>query len=527
MKRLRSISQVVVRMAVIVSASWLLSHAQAQHRRSNVTSSVPRVWDDEAIASLEVPLADPVGSPKHISADYYYRIPVRPIYKSYPVYAPGHEPPNYMEWLKQQPPEVLWGESAHKPDLSSKADWIAAGRIVFNAPIYYTTHRIAGMDDVRNPKWYQTAGVPVDKNGTVPFVRYVIRKKGEVELGDFACGFCHTRVMPDGNVLEGAQGNFPFEKSKAWYFGKRLANPDDAGKAEADLRHLDHSLYAAPWQKPDPTAPIDNLTIEQLIAAHGAMPAEVTARHRSSLFYPLQIPDLIGVKDRRYLDHTGLQQQRSIADLMRYAALNQGADDLASYDGFVPADFRYSTKRPQPDDPIAVGGRYSDDQLFALATYLYSLEPPPNPNKFDALADRGKKIFVSEGCGSCHTPPLYTNNKLTPAEGFRVPPDARKQLDIAPFSVGTDPNMTLKTRRGTGYYKVPSLKGVWYRSMFGHSGWCASLEDWFDPKRVEDNYQPTGFKPHGVQSYPVKGHTFGLDLSEEDRHALIAFLKTL
>jgi hypothetical protein len=55
--------------------------------------------------------------------------------------------------------------------------------------------------------------------------------------------------------------------------------------------------------------------------------------------------------------------------------------------------------------------------------------------------------------------------------------------------------MTLKTRRGTGYYKVPSLKGVWYRSMFGHSGWCASLEDWFDPKRLQDDYEPTGFKP--------------------------------
>jgi hypothetical protein len=87
--------------------------------------------------------------------------------------------------------------------------------------------------------------------------------------------------------------------------------------------------------------------------------------------------------------------------------------------------------------------------------------------------------------------------------------------------------MTLKTRRGTGYYKVPSLKGVWYRSMFGHSGWCASLEDWFDPKRLNEDYMPTGFKPYGAQSYSVKGHPFGLGLSEEDRQALIAFLKTL
>jgi hypothetical protein len=129
--------------------------------------------------------------------------------------------------------------------------------------------------------------------------------------------------MPDGRVLEGAQENFPLEKSKAWYFGRRLANPNDARKLDADLRRLDHSLFAAPRQNPNPSVPIDNMTTDQLIAAE-AMPAEITARHRSSLFYPLQIPDLIGVKDRRYLDHTGLQKHRSIADLMRYAALNQG-----------------------------------------------------------------------------------------------------------------------------------------------------------------------------------------------------------
>jgi hypothetical protein len=38
---------------------------------------------------------------------------------------------------------------------------------------------------------------------------------------------------------------------------------------------------------------------------------------------------------------------------------------------------------------------------------------------------------------------------------------------------------------------------------------------------------PTGFKPYGAKTFAVKGHPFGLDLSVEDRKALIAFLKTL
>jgi len=53
-------------------------------------------------------------------------------------------------------------------------------------------------------------------------------------------------------------------------------------------------------------------------------------------------------------------------------------------------------------------------------------------------------------------------------------------------SVGTDPDLSLKTRRGTGYYKAPSLKGVWYRGPFEHNGSVLTLEDWFDPRRLRD-----------------------------------------
>jgi Zn-dependent membrane protease YugP len=55
----------------------------------------------------------------------------------------------------------------------------------------------------------------------------------------------------------------------------------------------------------------------------------------------------------------------------------------------------------------------------------------------------------------------------------------------------------------------------------------ATLEDWFDPRRLRDDYVPTGFKGYGVQTRAVKGHEFGLKLSQAEKAALIAFLKTL
>ena len=47
-------------------------------------SAIPKTWDDAEMAALEIPLANPVGSPKQVPANYYYRVPVRPIYKAIP-----------------------------------------------------------------------------------------------------------------------------------------------------------------------------------------------------------------------------------------------------------------------------------------------------------------------------------------------------------------------------------------------------------------------------------------------------------
>jgi len=422
---------------------------QSVGSETKFTPAIPRTWDDQAIAALEVPLADPVGSPKHVPADYYYMIPVRPIYKQYPVYAPGHEPPGYMDWLKQQEPQVVWDDKGHTPSLRTEAEWVKAGEAVFSAETIFVGENggVLTLSEIRDTKWYEKTGMPVTPEGVLPFLNYVVREKGKVELGSFSCAMCHTRLMLDGTLLKGAQGSIPFDRAQAFSFATQLAS------IPGMVRNLERQLFAAPWVRPDPLQLEDSMSSVQIAAIHEQVPPGVLSRHRASSLYPVQVPDLIGVKDRHYLDRSGLQQQRSLADLMRYAALNQGADDYASYDGFIPAAADFKTL-PSPDklDPnLAANDRYSDDQLYALALYVYSLKPPPNPNKFDDLAVHGQKVFDREGCSGCHTPPLYTNNKLTLAEGFTPPPGADKKYDILPISVGTDPNLALKTRRGTGY----------------------------------------------------------------------------
>jgi hypothetical protein len=467
---------------------------------------IPKTWDAVALASLEVPHPDPRYSPVAVPVEYYYRVPVRPVYKTYPVYAPGREPAHYIEWLRQQEPRVIFDPA----QLRSQDDWIKAGGLVFDAPFGFDF--VIRLADVRTAAWFEHVQPPLTKTGVMPFVSYVIREKGKIELGTFACAMCHTRVLPDGTTIRGAQGNFPIDRANA--FGFRHAPAQI-------VRDVYRTLSGAPWLKPDPADQANTLSSEELAAQFDSAPAGVVVRHRSSMNYPVAIPDLIGVKNRRYLDRTGLVQHRGIGDLMRYAALNNEMDFLSKFGDFIPRGEDYRSL-PAPSTQL----RYSDEQLYALSLYLYSLKPPQNPNRPSALTRRGEKIF-NGSCAGCHTPPFYTNNKLTPASGFTVPEDHKKKYDVLTAEIGTDPGLTLRTRRGTGYYKVPSLQGVWYRGPFEHDGSVATLEDWFDPKRLNSEYLPTGFKGYGVQTRAVKGHEFGLNLSTEDKNALIAFLRTL
>ncbi len=73
-----------------------------------------------------------------------------------------------------------------------------------------------------------------------------------------------------------------------------------------------------------------------------------------------------------------------------------------------------------------------------------------------------------------------------------------------PISVGTDPGLALRTRKGTGLYKVPSLRGVWYRGHYLHDGSVASLEEMFDSDRLRPSHVPGGWK--GPGGYATRHH---------------------
>jgi hypothetical protein len=61
-----------LRLCVLTSA--LISLVQSQDGTPQRRFAVPATWEDKVMNGVEVPLANPIGSPKHVPADYYYRI---------------------------------------------------------------------------------------------------------------------------------------------------------------------------------------------------------------------------------------------------------------------------------------------------------------------------------------------------------------------------------------------------------------------------------------------------------------------
>lgn len=498
-------------LTTVIAATAAFSTTLAQNSAQRIKA--PRFWNDKELSDWSTPVVGVNVRPGHFSEAEYYAAPEFEMVRTYPVYAPGKEPAGYWEMLQKAKPEPLL-----EPGPRTEAEWRSEGKRVFHeldVPVVRTYDpKIIAF--IRSAEEFKKTGASPLKDGTLPVLRWAPTSKG-LALTIQECASCHSHVMPDGSILDGAPLNFAptFGPLFAAIFSpERIAEITEVTSPGDTLEMANYRQFGVPWLQDDVNEKLKTMPPQDQVK-FGA-PLNVIARFNGSPFYPTKTPDLIGIGDRKFIDHTATHRLRGMSDVMRYAALVTCCDI---------ADF--GSHRMLSDAGRRIIGRFSDDVVFALVQYIFTLQPPENPNANDAHTADGKKIFDREGCTGCHTPPLYTNNRLTLAAGFTPPKDHPYAADIEKVSVGTDPNLALRTRKGTGFYKVPSLKGVWYRGGYGHDGSVNTLEEWFDPARLKDDFVPSGFKGYEITHRAVPGHPFGLKLSGDDRAALIAFLKTL
>ena len=499
----------------LVAAFGLYAAVSAQ-----VTRAL-RIWDDAALADWATPVAGLNVRPAHYSSAEYYAAPVDN-FKTYPFYPPDREPAGYWDWLQQQKPQPLVDATA----LRTRADWIAAGDRAFHEmdAVLLRTNDPELIARARDPS--SLKDVPTLVDGSFNPLRWVVTPQG-VMLSAPACAACHANLR--GRPVA-ATGSTAANAARRGRGGRQtLTGPGATGRRLLQFYSGD-SLPVALWKEFTvpwaPDARVERLRTMGIPEIEGLSGPEnfgrsfssgMFARANGSPYYATKIPDLQNLRYTSYADATATHQLRGPEDIARYAALVTGADRM---------DF--GNHRILSDAQRRVRFRYADESLYAIGVYLMSLEPPKNPNPapLDVL-ERGQRIFRRERCVSCHPPPAYTNGKLVAAPGFDPPADHPNQSDIMDRSVGTDPGAALMTRKGTGLYKVPSLRGVWYRRLLLHDGSLTALEELFDPARLDPTYQPKGWNPPGVQHRAVPGHRFGTSLELAEKAALIAFLRSL
>jgi mono/diheme cytochrome c family protein len=251
------------------------------------------------------------------------------------------------------------------------------------------------------------------------------------------------------------------------------------------------------------------------------------------------------LKKKKTMYHTGGSDARSVRSLMQFM--------MGSLNG--PEAFTKS------------------EAAFAdILQYFLSLEPPKYPFPIDrALAVKGEQLF-KQNCARCHG--TYGEhwtypNKVIPLD--EIGTDPKRHEGISPrFAHYYDQTWFAQAESGgkgparpsrpTDGYQAPPLDGLWATAPYLHNG-CAPtvyhvLNSKARPKRFTRSYQT------GAEDYdPVKlgwryrevgppgpalpererrkvydtaqpgrgngGHTFGDDLTDDERMAVIEYLKTL
>jgi len=204
--------------------------------------------------------------------------------------------------------------------------------------------------------------------------------------------------------------------------------------------------------------------------------------------------------------------------------------------------------------------RSVDEHMPDVLAYIYSLQPPKYPKSIDqSLASKGKIIF-EQTCSDCHG--TYGANSTYP--NLLIPestvqtdsllyksnysnPQFVNWFNASWFTSGEHPAQLVPFNG----YIAPPLDGIWVTAPYLHNGSVPTLEallnsklrpkywsrDFDNPKynyetpgwkyKVEEKAGGTTVYNTTLPGYGNYGHYFGDALTNEERKAVIEYLKTL
>jgi mono/diheme cytochrome c family protein len=340
---------------------------------------------------------------------------------------------------------------------------------------------------------------------------------GNVETAAFTCASCHTARLPDGRYAVGAPNH-------AFRYGAlnlmvsllpALAAPGvDAGAHDAAALAVIQPLRDRMAQDPaiqlgllGAVLPLLGSTIPTLSPENEHHYATWLSGTMDFFIQPLdfddgvhtisKIPALWGIPDARELGAEGLSSIM-ISWTGGTATLLNFARSFVSLGG--------GDRTPWPDA-----------RFEPLLEYLTSLRAPASPAAPPAQSvQRGGALFASRGCLGCHDGPRGSGRKLYDYAEIGTD-DALKRY--------TDPDLDGTPCCGIVFepgdivshqLKSPRLNGLWAAQRFLHNGSLDSLEQLLcleaRPKTTD-------------AAYGSQGHVYGCDAPEDERRAMIDYLR--
>jgi mono/diheme cytochrome c family protein len=355
------------------------------------------------------------------------------------------------------------------------------------------------------------------------------------------CLQCHAQVMDDKLVMGLGNTFIDFSSSQK-------LNIKNLERAEAFLRTTAPRKYEAAadfFNISKTIGPLLNTEVRGVNAADRL--AGVLAAHRDPVTFKWLNTAQIKIPD-----------QVIPTDVPAWWLLKK--KNAMFYNGFGRGDFG---KFLMASNLLTVNdtseSREVDSHMPDMLAYIYSLEPPKYPKYISSeLANEGKVVFA-QNCSNCHgsyEPEPDYPNLLIPISTIQTDsllcksnysnPQFINWFNNSWFTKGEHP-ARLEPFNG---YIAPPLDGIWITAPFLHNGSVPTLEAllnsslrptyWsrdFDNPELDHQKVGWKYKAHekaekGIYNttlpgYGNYGHYFGDKLTDQERKALLEYLKTL
>lgn len=357
---------------------------------------------------------------------------------------------------------------------------------------------------------YAAFGFVPDPNSEFPFG--FARGRVDRDRVHHTCAVCHVARLPDGRIWVGAPaaqldfGRFRIAVNERWVA---------AGNAPLwDALELEKDAVLGPGRTNAESADYPQVV-------------------------PADFPPYFNLGPRQHFNYLGTGRDvRTEAYLAMYA-LGPG----------------------KPDDQTSPAGPFPERaRLDPVVEWLAAIDGPENPEPppADAVA-RGAEVFVEARCDACHHPAAPEMDGVTPIDKaedgrdrlpgedpdwpdgsihtsplHRILIDGDEDGEGGGFDEGRIKLIQFIARHGltvgiTDGYRVSTLEGLWSTAPYLHNGSVPTLEALLDPPAE----RPAVFEVHGVERDVAvggnsnRGHAFGVDLSPDDKAALVAYLRSL